>query len=105
VVAEGTPAELKARVGASRIEVVVPEGRDLAAAARSLRSTLVPTPDVDLATRTISVPVQRDASTFTRLGESLEAAGLGPDSVTVRRPDLDDVFLDLTGLDAQGASR
>src|SRR5690606_26760951 len=33
VVAEGSPAELKARVGGSRVEIVVPDGRDLLAVA------------------------------------------------------------------------
>lgn len=106
VVAEGTPTELKSQVGGTRVEAVVPEQIELTDAALALAGSLAAQPTVDRASRTITVPLQapinnerqRDhASVLTQLSGALDAAGLGVGDITLTRPDLDDVFLSLTG--------
>ncbi|WP_028658963.1 daunorubicin resistance protein DrrA family ABC transporter ATP-binding protein [Nocardioides insulae] len=96
VVAEGSPSELKARVGGSRLEVAVPAGRDLAAAAGSISAALCAAPEIDPAARRISAPVRGGVGALGRLARTLDEAGLQADDVSLRRPDLDDVFLRLT---------
>src|SRR5699024_10083380 len=55
VVVDGSPAELKSRVGGSRVEIVVPEGRDLAATADHASDVLGVAPTIDPATRQVSL--------------------------------------------------
>ena len=106
VVAEGSPADLKSRVGGTRAEIVVPEGRDLTAAAGPVATALGAVTEIDPAMRRISVPMGGGSEALVRLAGALDETGLGIDGVTVRRPDLDDVFLQLTGRpQAEGAGR
>jgi ABC-2 type transport system ATP-binding protein len=88
VIAEGTPAELKARVGGSQVEVVVPlEALPVAAAA------------LERACGTVSIDEQRiTAPAADPVGALLALAEVGvtAEDVALRRPTLDDVFLALT---------
>lgn len=97
VVAEGSPTDLKARIGGSRVEIAVPAGRDLDAVARPVAAALQAVPAIDEATRRISAPMRGGAEALVSLGRSLDEAGLDPQNVSLRQPDLDDVFLTLTG--------
>ncbi|MGD0765371.1 MAG: ATP-binding cassette domain-containing protein [Dehalococcoidia bacterium] len=92
VIAEGTPAELKARLGSTVLEV------GLADEAEALRAEALLAP----------IGVERDGSTICLRGHdgpgvfidalcSLESFGLNPTTMAVREPSLDDVFLRLTG--------
>ena len=96
IVAEGSPAELKARVGGSRAEIAVPEGRDPAAVARRVSAALGAVAELDPATRRISIPMPGGTAGLHLLARGLDEAGLGAGDVTLRRPDLDEVFLHLT---------
>jgi ABC-2 type transport system ATP-binding protein len=96
VLAAGTPAELKSRVGQDVIEVHVRDGAAVPAATEALRR-IDHDPRVDAATRRISVSV--DAG-IDRLGDavrSLDSLGIAVDDIALRRPTLDEVFLALTG--------
>lgn len=106
VVAEGSPAELKSRVGGSRVEIVVPEDRDLLGVAGALSAALGGAPDVDAVGRRVLLPVHGGGEAFVRLGHAVDEIGLDPAAVALRRPDLDEVFLHLTDIpQLQGAGR
>ncbi|WP_242572918.1 ATP-binding cassette domain-containing protein [Streptomyces sp. NP-1717] len=92
VVAEGTPDELKARIGGDRIDVVVPDADQLAAVVRLFGDEAT----VDEGRRLVSVPAANRMAALARAVRELEAAGIEAEDVGVRRPTLDEVFLRLT---------
>ncbi|KRC31711.1 ATP-binding cassette domain-containing protein [Oerskovia sp. Root22] len=106
VVAEGSPSDLKARLGGARVEVVIPVGRDLHASAATISGTFGEPPEIDPATRKVSFPVRGGGEVFARLAPVLDRAGLQVEDVSLLRPDLDQVFLHLTeGPAREGAGR
>ncbi|MFF1913997.1 ATP-binding cassette domain-containing protein [Streptomyces sp. NPDC058239] len=92
VAAEGTVDELKAMVAGDRIDVVVRDGSQLAAAALLLGEGAV----VDADRRLIGAPAPDRMATLTRTVRALEEAGIEAEDIAVRRPTLDEVFLSLT---------
>ncbi|QLQ35853.1 ATP-binding cassette domain-containing protein [Micromonospora robiginosa] len=105
VVAEGTPDELKGRLGGTVCEVRVEDPRARETAAARLREAFPELTEDDDVLR-----VAAGAGTLTEVVRRLEAAGVEADDVTVRRPTLDEVFLSLTGSaagvpDVAGAGR
>ena len=103
VVAQGTSDELKETAGGQVLEIR-PEGGDLDAVARVLADLGAGTPEVDAATRLVSVPVAEPA-VLAEVVRRLDVAGIGVADLTLRRPSLDDVFLTLTGRTAEMASK
>jgi ABC-2 type transport system ATP-binding protein len=92
VIAQGTPDELKDAIG-TRIDVVLADAGDLAAAAGVLGRWATGPPVTDPDERRLSAPVSAGAITLPELVRQLEAAGLRGEDVSVRRPTLDEVFL------------
>ena len=89
IVALGTPDELKAMVGGDVVTITSSQPED---AAREIQDSLGVTPTRDNGTLRMEVP---DGKAFVpRLVREL---GAPVDTVTMRRPSLDDVFLKLTG--------
>ncbi|GIJ68835.1 ATP-binding cassette domain-containing protein [Virgisporangium ochraceum] len=95
VVASGTPDELKSAIGGDRVEVVVRSASDLPAAALVLERIGRVDSDVDL--RLLSVPVRDRVSALTAVVRALDDAGIAVEDVVLRRPTLDEAFLELTG--------
>ncbi|HEY1640305.1 MAG TPA: ATP-binding cassette domain-containing protein [Streptosporangiaceae bacterium] len=95
VVAQGTPDELKDAIG-TRIDVVLEDAADLAAAAAVLAPWATGPAEADPDRSRLTVPVAAGAVTLPELVRQLEAAGLRARDVSVRRPTLDEVFLDRT---------
>ena len=97
IVAQGTPAELKARVGG---EVVVLEFADAGTAARAARPGGRDRSTVRLATtvriHVLEVPTDGSGAELRTLLDTLARGDAEPSRVTIRRPSLDDVFLALT---------
>lgn len=93
IVALGTPAELRAALGAELVEIRV-AGDGHRALAR-LRADGVANGDSFVVGSTITVPVERGGAGAAVA--ALEALDLGAVSVGARRPTLDDVYLRLTG--------
>jgi ABC-2 type transport system ATP-binding protein len=98
IIAEGTPGELKATLGATVIEVGQPD------AARTVRAAaaLAPLGTVDVepdATR-LRLTVDDGPAAMVQIVRLLDGLELPPMTLTLREPSLDDVFLSLTG---QGA--
>ena len=103
IIARGTADELKSQVGGERIEVVVHDRADLAAAARSCCGRRAgEQPHVDEHTRRLTVPTNGGAQGLVQVVRDLDEAGIGIDDIGLRRPTLDDVFLSLTGHAAEG---
>jgi ABC-2 type transport system ATP-binding protein len=100
IIAEGTADELKSVVGGDVLEVAFPNREQLKDGVRVLARAIGlaegdVTVDLELATLSVPVP-QRTVSVMTAL-RALDAEGVEVDDVSVHRPSLDDVFLNLTG--------
>jgi ABC-2 type transport system ATP-binding protein len=100
-VAVGTPAELKARIGGNVIELHVRDGHDLAAVAELLGGAA----QIDAPTRKVSVRVESGGDQMMDAMALLTAAGVELDDIALRRPNLDEVFLALTGDHTDPAAR
>ena len=92
IVAEGTPAELKARIPGGHIELAFPDRAELDAAA----TVLAPTGRDDDAL-TLQLAGDGRVSTLRTLLRQLDDASVEVEALTVHTPDLDDVFFALTG--------
>ncbi|HYF71585.1 MAG TPA: ATP-binding cassette domain-containing protein [Nocardioides sp.] len=97
VIARGTADELKAQVGGEQVEVRLPVGGDLAAAARAAAGVGVGETTLDERDRRLTVPVDGGTRDLRELLDRLERAGVPVAEAGLRRPTLDDVFLALTG--------
>ncbi|MFG3283526.1 ATP-binding cassette domain-containing protein [Streptomyces sp. NPDC048111] len=91
----GTPADLKARIGA-RAEVAVASGDALHQAAAVLDQLTGAEPRLDAATRTVSALSMDPTLTLPRIVRALDGAGVAILDVSLRPPTLDEVFLRLT---------
>jgi ABC-2 type transport system ATP-binding protein len=103
VIARGTADELKAQVGGQRLELTVGDVGDLKEAAGRLRPLAVDEPRLDESTRRLSVPVSGGTDDLAEALRLLAGSGVEVLDVGLRRPDLDDVFLTLTGHAAEEA--
>ncbi|HEX5761890.1 MAG TPA: ATP-binding cassette domain-containing protein [Solirubrobacterales bacterium] len=94
IVAEGTPASLKAEVGNPHIRLQLEEGST--AAAEQVCSRIGPIlPPVD--GRTILVEVENGASDIPRVVRALDEANIAVGALELVQPTLDDVFVAKTG--------
>jgi ABC-2 type transport system ATP-binding protein len=94
VAAEGTPAELKASVGGSRLELVLPDAASFDRARQQLDGRVV---TADPGTMTLDVGTDRSARAVRAVLDELAAADLAVAGLSVSSPTLDDVFFALTG--------
>ncbi len=99
VIARGTASELKASSGGERVEVTVTQRDDLVAIAALLADFALPgvAETIDRAAATVTVPVRTSEHIVPAVVRTLDDAGIDVTDVVVRRPTLDDVFLQLTG--------
>ena len=100
VVAAGTPSELKRRIGRNVIEVHVRDRRDLGTVAGALAWLGDGQPQIDEATRRVSLGVGAGTGQLREGLTALDEIGVVPDDVALRSPTLDEVFLTLTGRSA-----
>jgi ABC-2 type transport system ATP-binding protein len=96
LIGDGTPDQLKDRVGGAVLELNVPDD-DRARALWALRATGAEDPADDRHHGKLVVPAPDGAATLAEALRRLDAAGVVPQDVTLRKPTLDDVFLALTG--------
>ena len=95
-IATGTPAELKRRVGGDVVEVHARRRDQLADIAQALARLDEGRPQIDEATRRVTVGVAgRDG--LMSVMRSLESLEVEVDDIALRQPTLDEVFLALTG--------
>jgi daunorubicin resistance ABC transporter ATP-binding subunit len=94
-VADGTPTELRAKIGEQRVDVIANDTAGYDRLATHLGASF----HVSLSPerRTISVPAPREVVDLSAVTDAVVAAGIPVDEIALRRPTLDDAFLALTG--------
>ncbi|MCO5215882.1 MAG: ATP-binding cassette domain-containing protein [Thermomicrobiales bacterium] len=103
VIAKGTADELKTQLGGERLDISVADGSNLAEVEQSLQQ-LASTWGiagnevlVEPHTRRFTVPYPAGAAGLMQAVRDLDSVGIHPTDFSLRRPTLDDVFLQLTG--------
>jgi ABC-2 type transport system ATP-binding protein len=96
LVSEGTPDQLKDRVGGAVLELTVPDD-DRARVLWALRTMQAEDQTDDQHHGRIVVPAPDGAATLTGALRRLDRVGITPEDLALRKPTLDDVFLALTG--------
>jgi ABC-2 type transport system ATP-binding protein len=99
VIAEGTPSDLKAKLGSTVIEIGM--GEEAAAVRAQGVLSGVTAGDPEREGSVIRLASGDGPKVLMGVLRSLDAAGLGPVTLAVREPSLDDVFLKLTGRHAE----
>jgi ABC-2 type transport system ATP-binding protein len=94
VIAEGNPNQLKAKVGSDRLELTISARSDLTEAGKVVDGKSL---QVDKERRVLSIATKGGVKELKQVLQRLEEAGIEVESVELRRPTLDDVFLTLTG--------
>jgi ABC-2 type transport system ATP-binding protein len=98
VVAEGTAQELKQRIPGGRIDLSFPDAPTQLAAAEAMQL-----PVRDDGALTLQIPTDGNVTTLRRVLRELDDADIDVVDLAIHTPDLDDVFLALTGRGAQSA--
>jgi daunorubicin resistance ABC transporter ATP-binding subunit len=103
LITEGTPEELKDRLGGSVVELTVPD--EIRPATMEALSTIGDEePTFEPGSRKIILPAPDGSQTLTEVVRRLDGAGITPGDISLRKPTLDDVFLSLTGRVAEEAA-
>src|SRR5215468_92511 len=97
VIANDTPAQLKAQLGSTVIEIGLAD----ASTAKRAHDVLIPTFAPELEDSTVRLTTHEGARMLVDALRTLDAEGIVPATLTVREPSLDDVFLALTGHHAE----
>jgi ABC-2 type transport system ATP-binding protein len=95
VIAQGTPAELKAGLGSTVIEIGMPGEGSALMALQALAPLGVQPPTLE--GTTVKLTVADGPSILLEALRALDTEGIAPTGLTLREPSLDDVFLSLTG--------
>lgn len=96
IVAEGTPEELKARVGSDMLTITLPPDSQVDAA-REILSDLPVVAQVLVDEGTLYARVESGARAVPAVVSALERSGVTVDEISLRRPSLDEVYLTATG--------
>jgi ABC-2 type transport system ATP-binding protein len=103
VIADGTPDELKAKIGQDRVVITLAPGSDLAAAVSAVAPIVAGAVHTDAGRLCLTAPLAATSDGITTDGittdvvRRLDTAGARVTRISVDRPSLDDVFLTLTG--------
>ncbi|NUW35998.1 ATP-binding cassette domain-containing protein [Nonomuraea sp. SMC257] len=97
VIALGTADELKDQVGGERVELSLADAAGLESAARTLAPLAAGDVRIDSAALQMTIPVSGGVAALTRALGDLAAERITVRDAGLRRPTLDDVFLSLTG--------
>jgi ABC-2 type transport system ATP-binding protein len=96
-VATGTPSELKRQIGGDIVELHVRDADDLAKVAELLGRLDHGTAQIDEPTRKVSIRVESGGEGLMRALQSVQGARVEIEDISLRQPNLDEVFLALTG--------
>ena len=97
IVAQGSPSELKASIGTDVVSLQIEGGADELARAEQAVRRLEGIEDVRIIDDAVIVYVREGSSAIAKLVLLLDEASLRAREVTLKRPTLDDVFLQKTG--------
>ena len=101
VIAEGTSDQLKSRIGGHSVAVALMDGNDAGAARAILARHGSAAPHTADDGRTLEVAVQNGPASLQLVLTDLQSQDIGLHDAGIRRPTLDDVFLQLTGRPAE----
>ena len=101
IVAEGTPAELKASIGADVVTVALDHER--IEVGRSLLSSMEGVREMRIEERSLTLFVDDGTQAVAQVVRTLDGAGIAMGPVAVSNPTLDEVFLRATGSRLEGA--
>jgi ABC-2 type transport system ATP-binding protein len=102
VIADGTPDELKDRVGGERLEIHLADAAAAPQVVALLGSMAAEAPVTE--DGVVKLTVRQRSGAIVEAVRRLDEAGVGVDDLGLRRPTLDDVFLTLTGHAAEIAT-
>jgi ABC-2 type transport system ATP-binding protein len=94
IIAQGTAEQLKQQIGTERLELVLVRAQDLEKVRDLIDSEIV---QHDQQKRSISIAVDGSARHVKQILDQLERAAIDVETLALRKPTLDDVFLTLTG--------
>lgn len=97
VIANDTPRNLKRSVGGEQITLTVSQPDDLALAQQILESVSGATPTFVPESMQIAAPAPHSGESLTAVLTELTRNAIAIDDISLRRPTLDEVFLQLTG--------
>ncbi|WP_020496655.1 daunorubicin resistance protein DrrA family ABC transporter ATP-binding protein [Sciscionella marina] len=97
VIAEGTQAELKRRVGGERLRIALADPSDVDSAVHTLETLFTERPLLDPESGTISFATREGIDTLAEVTGRLREARIEVAEFGTSRPSLDDVFLSLVG--------
>ncbi|NDL58258.1 ATP-binding cassette domain-containing protein [Phytoactinopolyspora sp. XMNu-373] len=95
-IARGAPEELKSALGGDRIDVLVSEPGDVPEVARLLAEVTGDSPEIHEDTRWVGVAADDRVATLARVARALDEHGLAVRDIVLRRPTLDEVFVQVT---------
>ena len=104
IIAEGTPEELKRKVGGERLELTLASAADADRACEALAALGPDRPERSADRLGVFLPLTDGLRTVGAAATALADLGLSAEDFAVRKPSLDDVFLALTGRAADSAS-
>lgn len=102
VIAEGSSDELKDQVGGEWLDLTLESEEDVERAIAALEPIAAERPG--MVEGVLRMPIRQRRGTIAEAVRRLNEAGIGIDDVAMRRPTLDDVFLNLTGHAAESAN-
>ncbi|MBI5405277.1 MAG: ATP-binding cassette domain-containing protein [Candidatus Kerfeldbacteria bacterium] len=98
VIAEGTADELKDKVGREQLEVVMETDEDFSKAVAELGAQAN---QQNASTRTMQFPVEHGVHQLRSILDQFDEAHINVKGIATHRPTLDDVFIKLTGHEAE----
>ncbi len=101
VIAEGTSNELKRQVGSDRLELMIKDPAQVSRISEVLAGRnvqVLPKPN------TVSIAVDQGVAEIRDILSKLESANIQVESLSLHKPTLDDVFIQLTGHQAERSS-
>ena len=101
IVAEGTPAQLKAQIGRPTVEAIPADGATPGAIARILEQFGEPTGG---SAKGVSVRLEHGVGDLAGIVRALDAEGIKLENLALHAPSLDDVFLAKTGRSLEGSA-
>jgi ABC-2 type transport system ATP-binding protein len=104
LITQGTPAELKDKMGGTFLELAIDDGHR-AKGMEVLRAIEGEEPVYEPGPRRITLTAQRGSQTLVDVVRRFDEAGITLEDISLRQPTLDDVFLTLTGHVAEDAPK
>lgn len=101
IIAQGTSDELKRQVGGDVLELHLKNRSDAEKASALVRQFGTETPHANTTTGVVTVPTTGGASILVDVVRQLDGAEIKLADIILRRPSLDDVFMKLTGHEAE----